>query len=133
MCWRSRRHAAARFPLSVAQQTRGRPTHRLWGSARVGSDSGRRGTIAGCPRAPSIRAVTRPAPLLGRDGPFRDLVGVNPRYDARSLLTQGALVDDDAVDRFFVVHGIVLPVLVALAVSALAWGARRSAARGARS
>src|SRR5204862_4648337 len=68
-----------------------------------------------------------------RDGPFRDLVGVNPRYDARSLLTQGALVDDDAVDRFFVVHGIVLPALVALAVSALAWGARRSAARGARS
>ena len=60
--------------------------------------------LAGCARdADAIRAdpstkvpsTASPAPPSSSGGPFSDLVGVNPRYDARQLLTAGKLIQAD--------------------------------------
>jgi quinol-cytochrome oxidoreductase complex cytochrome b subunit len=69
---------------------------------------------------------TEPAPLLHQQPPLPDLMGVDARYDARALLTAGSSLAVKAIERrFWMVHGIVLPVLTgAILVLHLRWGNR---------
>ncbi len=60
----------------------------------------------------AVIAVTEPpAPVVGNGGPFDELIGVAPRYDARALLTAGRLITPATLWRFWILHGGVLPVL----------------------
>jgi quinol-cytochrome oxidoreductase complex cytochrome b subunit len=79
----------------------------------------------------SIWAVTvgtnmgRATPLLGHEGPFADLIGVNARYDARALLTAGRLVGPATLLRFYVLHCIFIPVIAAVLMIVHFWRVRK--------
>ncbi|MBI2895158.1 MAG: cytochrome b N-terminal domain-containing protein, partial [Deltaproteobacteria bacterium] len=68
----------------------------------------------------SIWAVTvgtnmgRATPLVGHEGPFADLVGVNARYDARAFLVGGRFVSAATLLRFYVLHCIFIPIIAAV-------------------
>src|SRR5436309_6728484 len=75
----------------------------------------------------SIWAVTvgtnmaRATPLLGHEGPFADLIGVNARYDARSFLVAGRLVGSATLLRFYVLHCIFIPVVASVLMIVHFW------------
>ena len=79
----------------------------------------------------SIWAVTvgtnmgRATPLLGHEGPFAELAGVNARYDARSLLTAGRLVGPATLLRFYVLHCIFIPLIAAVLMIVHFWRVRK--------
>ncbi len=79
----------------------------------------------------SIWAVTvgtnmaRATPLLGHEGPLGDLVGVTPRFDARSVLLGGSLVGPPALLRFYVLHCIVLPIVAGMLMIVHFWRIRK--------
>ncbi len=79
----------------------------------------------------SIWAVTvgtnmaRATPLLGSEGPLGDVVGVTPRYDARSVLLGGTLVGPPALLRFYVLHCIVLPIAASALMMVHFWRIRK--------
>jgi hypothetical protein len=67
----------------------------------------------------------QPAPLVGHEGPFVDMVEGSPRYDARALLTAGRLITPAWERRFWILHALVFPLLGAgLLVLHLRWGRR---------
>jgi quinol-cytochrome oxidoreductase complex cytochrome b subunit len=53
--------------------------------------------------------AARASPLLGREGPFSELVGTHPKFDARTLLAGGALMDG-ALRRSLVYHSVGVPL-----------------------
>jgi len=79
----------------------------------------------------SIWAVTvgtnmgRATPLLGHEGPFAELVGVNARYDARALLTGGRLVGPATLLRFYVLHCIFIPIIASVLMIVHFWRIRK--------
>jgi len=84
----------------------------------------------------SIWAVTvgtnmaRSTPLMGSEGPLSmqiaKLTGVvNPRYDARSLLTAGTIVAAPTLLRFYVLHCIFIPIVAALLMIVHFWRVRK--------
>jgi len=79
----------------------------------------------------SIWAVTvganmaRATPLLGSEGPFAQVVGVTPRYDARAFLLGGTLVGPPTLLRFYVLHCIFLPILASLLMIVHFWRIRK--------
>jgi quinol-cytochrome oxidoreductase complex cytochrome b subunit len=79
----------------------------------------------------SIWAVTvgtnmaRATPLLGHEGPFAEFVGVNARYDARSLLVAGRLVGSATLLRFYVLHCIFIPVVASVLMIVHFWRIRK--------
>ena len=79
----------------------------------------------------SIWAVTvgtnmaRATPLLGHEGPFADVVGVTPRYDARAFLLGGSVVGPPTLLRFYVLHCIFLPILASLFMIVHFWRIRK--------
>jgi len=79
----------------------------------------------------SIWAVTvgtnmaRATPLLGHEGPFADLVGVNSRYDARSFLVAGRLVGSATLLRFYVLHCIFIPIVASILMILHFWRIRK--------
>src|SRR5213075_3338775 len=79
----------------------------------------------------SIWAVTvgtnmaRATPMLGHEGPFADLVGVDARYDARSLLTAGTVVGAPTLLRFYVLHCIFIPVIASILMILHFWRIRK--------
>ena len=79
----------------------------------------------------SLWAVTvgtnlgRATPLLGAEGPFAELVGVNARYDARALLTAGRLVGDATLLRFYVLHCIFIPLIATVLMIVHFWRVRK--------
>ncbi len=79
----------------------------------------------------SIWAVTvgtnmaRATPLLGHEGPFAEMVGVTPRYDARSVLLGGTIVGPPALLRFYVLHCIVLPIVAGVLMIVHFWRIRK--------
>jgi quinol-cytochrome oxidoreductase complex cytochrome b subunit len=79
----------------------------------------------------SIWAVTvgtnmgRATPLIGHEGPFAELVGVDARYDARALLTAGRLVSAATLLRFYVLHCILFPVVAAVLMIVHFWRGRK--------
>src|SRR6188472_2453061 len=79
----------------------------------------------------SIWAVTvgtnmgRATPVLGHEGPFAELVGVNARYDARALLTAGRLISPATLLRFYVLHCIGFPIIAAVLMIVHFWRVRK--------
>lgn len=79
----------------------------------------------------SIWAVTvgtnmgRATPLVGHEGPFADLIGVDARYDARALLTAGRLVGPATLLRFYVLHCIFIPVIASVLMIVHFWRVRK--------
>jgi quinol-cytochrome oxidoreductase complex cytochrome b subunit len=79
----------------------------------------------------SIWAVTvgtnmgRATPMLGHEGPFADLLGVDARYDARALLTAGRLVSPATLLRFYVLHCIFIPLIAAVLMIVHFWRVRK--------
>jgi quinol-cytochrome oxidoreductase complex cytochrome b subunit len=79
----------------------------------------------------SIWAVTvgtnmgRATPVIGHEGPFADLVGVNARYDARALLTAGRLISPATLLRFYVLHCIFIPLIAAVLMIVHFWRVRK--------
>src|SRR3982075_1942227 len=68
----------------------------------------------------SIWAVTvgsnmaRATPLLGHGGPFHEVLGVNPVYDARAFIFGGAEIGPHTLLRFYILHCIFFPLLASL-------------------
>src|ERR1700723_3059305 len=79
----------------------------------------------------SIWAVTvgtnmgRATPLVGHEGPFADLMGVDARYDARALLTAGRLISPATLLRFYVLHCIFIPLIAAVLMIVHFWRVRK--------
>ncbi|MBI1987922.1 MAG: cytochrome b N-terminal domain-containing protein [Nitrospinae bacterium] len=69
--------------------------------------------------------MARATPLFGHEGPFADYVGVNARFDARSLLLGGSLVGPPALLRFYVLHCIVIPLVAGTLMILHFWRIRK--------
>ena len=69
--------------------------------------------------------MARAHPLIGHEGPFAELMGVNARYDARSLLTAGRLIGPATLLRFYVLHCIFIPVIAAVLMVVHFWRVRK--------
>jgi quinol-cytochrome oxidoreductase complex cytochrome b subunit len=79
----------------------------------------------------SIWAVTvgtnmaRATPLLGHEGPFGELLGMNARYDARAFLVGGRLVGGATLLRFYVLHCIFIPIIASVLMIVHFWRIRK--------
>ena len=79
----------------------------------------------------SIWAVTvgtnmgRATPMIGHEGPFAELLGVDARYDARALLTAGRLISPATLLRFYVLHCIGFPIIAAVLMIVHFWRVRK--------
>jgi quinol-cytochrome oxidoreductase complex cytochrome b subunit len=69
--------------------------------------------------------MARATPMLGHEGPLADVVGVSPRFDARSLLLGGSLVGPPALLRFYVLHCIFIPIVASLLMILHFWRVRK--------
>src|SRR5438105_15492485 len=84
----------------------------------------------------SIWAVTvgsnmaRATPLLGHGGPFHEVLGVNPIYDARAFLFGGAEIGPHTLLRFYILHCIFFPLLASLFMAVHFWRIRRDGISG---
>jgi quinol-cytochrome oxidoreductase complex cytochrome b subunit len=84
----------------------------------------------------SIWAVTvgsnmaRATPLLGHEGPFHEVLGVNPIYDARAFLFGGSEIGPHTLLRFYILHCIFFPLLASLFMAVHFWRIRRDGISG---
>jgi len=84
----------------------------------------------------SIWAVTvgsnmaRATPLLGHGGPFHEMLGVNPIYDARAFLFGGAEIGPHTLLRFYILHCIFFPLLASIFMAVHFWRIRRDGMSG---
>src|SRR5208282_5055497 len=84
----------------------------------------------------SIWAVTvgsnmgRATPILGSEGPFHEILGVNPIYDARAFLFGGAEIGPHTLLRFYILHCIFFPLLASLFMAVHFWRIRRDGISG---
>ena len=69
--------------------------------------------------------MARATPLLGHEGPFGELVGVNARYDARAFLVGGRLVGAATLLRFYVLHCVFIPIAAAILMIVHFWRVRK--------
>ncbi len=69
--------------------------------------------------------MARATPLLGSEGPFAEMVGVTPRFDARSALLGGTIVGPPTLLRFYVLHCIVVPLIAAILMMVHFWRIRK--------
>src|SRR5579863_10417383 len=84
----------------------------------------------------SIWAVTvgsnmaRATPLLGHGGPFHEVLGVNPVYDARAFIFGGAEIGPHTLLRFYILHCIFFPLIASIFMAVLFWRIRRDGMSG---
>ncbi len=64
-------------------------------------------------------------PLIGHQGPFHELVGVQADSDIRFLLLGGTQVGQNALIRFYVLHCILLPLVAVLFIGVHFWRVRK--------
>lgn len=67
----------------------------------------------------------RATPLLGAEGPFAELTGVDARYDARAFLVAGRLVGGATLLRFYVLHCVFMPVAASVLMIVHFWRIRK--------
>src|SRR5260370_39458191 len=78
----------------------------------------------------SIWAVTvgsnmaRATPLLGHGGPFHEVLGVNPVYDARAFIFGGAEIGPHTLLRFYILHCIFFPLIASIFMAVHFWRIR---------
>ncbi|HEY6369515.1 MAG TPA: cytochrome b N-terminal domain-containing protein [Candidatus Sulfotelmatobacter sp.] len=84
----------------------------------------------------SIWAVTvgsnmaRATPLLGHGGPFHEVLGVNPVYDARAFIFGGAEIGPHTLLRFYILHCIFFPLIASIFMAVHFWRIRRDGMSG---
>src|ERR1035437_5367005 len=84
----------------------------------------------------SIWAVTvgsnmaRATPLLGHGGPFHEVLGVNPVYDARAFIFGGGEIGPHTLLRFYILHCIFFPLIASLFMAVHFWRIRRDGMSG---
>src|ERR1700690_2435282 len=84
----------------------------------------------------SIWAVTvgsnmaRATPLLGHGGPFHEVLGVNPVYDARAFIFGGAEIGPHTLLRFYILHCIFFPLIASVFMAVHFWRIRRDGMSG---
>jgi quinol-cytochrome oxidoreductase complex cytochrome b subunit len=82
------------------------------------------------PWAPRLgQNMARATPVLGQEGPFPELVGVNVRYDDALPTFRGRRLGPRGVRRTFWLHVAVLPGVTLLGLAGARLAARRGAAR----
>jgi quinol-cytochrome oxidoreductase complex cytochrome b subunit len=69
--------------------------------------------------------MARATPLMGNEGPFAFLLGMNPGNDVRFALLGGTIVGQNALLRFYVLHCIVLPVAITVLMALHFWRIRK--------
>src|ERR687896_785323 len=69
--------------------------------------------------------MARATPLLGHEGPFAEVIGVDPRYDARAFLLGGRIVGSATLLRFYVLHCIFLPLFAGALMMVHFWRVRK--------
>jgi quinol-cytochrome oxidoreductase complex cytochrome b subunit len=69
--------------------------------------------------------MARATPLLGHEGPFAEVIGVDPRYDARAFLLGGRIVGAATLLRFYVLHCIFLPLFAGALMMVHFWRVRK--------
>src|SRR6266850_418971 len=74
--------------------------------------------------------MARAAPLLGHGGPFHEVLGVNPVYDARAFLFGGAEIGPHTLLRFYILHCIFFPLLATIFMAVHFWRIRRDGMSG---
>src|SRR5216683_807757 len=74
--------------------------------------------------------MARATPLLGHDGPFHEVLGVNPVYDARAFLFGGAEIGPHTLLRFYILHCIFFPLLATIFMAVHFWRIRRDGMSG---
>jgi quinol-cytochrome oxidoreductase complex cytochrome b subunit len=74
--------------------------------------------------------MARAIPLLGHGGPFHEVMGVNPIYDARAFLFGGAEIGPHTLLRFYILHCIFFPLLASLFMAVHFWRIRRDGMSG---
>jgi hypothetical protein len=74
--------------------------------------------------------MARPMPLLGHDGPFPELVGVNVTYDDTVLAIGRLRLGARGVGRLYLAHAVVLPLAAGALAAVGSWRRRRSRVRG---
>src|ERR1022692_2029616 len=72
----------------------------------------------------------RATPLLGHEGPFHEILGVNPIYDARAFLFGGGEIGAHTLLRFYILHCIFFPLLASLFMAVHFWRIRRDGMSG---
>jgi quinol-cytochrome oxidoreductase complex cytochrome b subunit len=79
------------------------------------------------PWAPVLGAnMARPMPLLGHEGPFPELVGVNVRYDDALVSLGRWRIGPRGVGRVYFTHLVVLPLALAGLLAAASRSRRRA-------
>src|ERR1700741_3385177 len=74
--------------------------------------------------------MARATPLLGHEGPFHEVLGVNPIYDARAFLFGGSEIGPHTLLRFYILHCIFFPLLASLFMAVHFWRIRRDGMSG---
>lgn len=64
-------------------------------------------------------------PLVGHEGPGAQLLGVTPESDVRAALLGAPAVGGAALLRFYILHCIALPMMLALGMILHFWRVRR--------
>ena len=72
----------------------------------------------------------RATPLLGHEGPFHEVMGVNPIYDARAFLFGGGEIGPHTLLRFYILHCIFFPLVASLFMAVHFWRIRRDGFSG---
>jgi quinol-cytochrome oxidoreductase complex cytochrome b subunit len=69
-------------------------------------------------------------PLMGNEGPFKELLGANPIYDVRAFLFGGGEVGPATLLRFYILHCIFIPLVTSLFLAVHFWRIRRDGFSG---
>src|SRR5271156_5955678 len=74
--------------------------------------------------------MARATPFLGHGGPFHEVLGVNPVYDARAFIFGGAEIGPHTLLRFYILHCIFFPLIASIFMAVHFWRIRRDGMSG---
>ena len=74
--------------------------------------------------------MARATPLLGHGGPFHEVLGVNPIYDARAFIFGCAEIGPHTLLRFYILHCIFFPLVASLFMAVHFWRILRDGMSG---
>lgn len=65
------------------------------------------------------------APVLGHQGPFKELLGITEANDIKVLLMGDSIVGEAALLRFYVLHVVALPLIAGILIAVHFWRVRK--------
>ena len=69
--------------------------------------------------------MARATPLIGHEGPFASMLGIRIDNDIRFAMLGGTIVGQAALIRFYVLHVIAIPLIVAVFLAVHFWRVRK--------